>query len=75
MSLFEQRRAEGTHFDDRTEDMLAILFPHMYFYEDYMDTSEDSQITANEFTQIQPFQSQETTYPVANAVAGPSRLA
>lgn len=22
--------------------MLAILFPHMFFYEDYMDTSVDS---------------------------------
>ncbi|KAF7984569.1 hypothetical protein HWV62_13783 [Athelia sp. TMB] len=70
----KKKKVQKGDFIFKTDDMLAILFPHMYFYEDYMDTSEDSQVTANELTQNGPSQSQEA-FPVANAVAGPSRLA
>ena len=42
--------------------MLAILFPHMFFYEDYMDASEPGTHSNSHKTQADP----------SNAVAGPS---
>lgn len=48
--------------------MLAILFPHMYFYEDYMDTSEDNAIGGL----TTPFGPSSQFTTMANAVAGPS---
>lgn len=42
--------------------MLAILFPHMFFYEDYMDTSELTTHSDSHTIQAGP----------SNAIAGPS---
>lgn len=50
--------------------MLAILFPFMYFYEDYMDSTEVAMNLEGDGAHSTP----PLAPQVANAVAGPSRL-
>jgi len=65
-----KKKVQKGDFIYKTDDMLAILFPHMYFYEDYMDSAD---VTSN-LDGNGPEDTASTAERSTNAVAGPSRL-
>lgn len=75
--LFRPCENDVDSYVHRTDDMLAILFPHMFFYEDYMDVTEKT--TAGGPTDDGASACQDSVFSRdvtqhVNAVAGPSRL-
>jgi len=65
-----KKKIQKGDFIYKMDDMLAILFPHMYFYEDYMDATS---VTTNLNINGNP-DTASTPERFVNAVAGPSRL-
>jgi len=65
------KKVQKGDFIYKTEDMLAILFPFMSFYEDYLEGAEVATNLNSDRTQGTP----PSASQVVNAVAGPSRLA
>jgi len=68
-----KKKTQKGDFIYKMDDMLAILFPHMYFYEDYMDTEDVATNLNGNGTQHTTAASSPDSF--VNAVAGPSRLA
>jgi hypothetical protein len=67
---------------DRTDDMLAILFPHMFFPEEYMEEDVIQELDGMAIDPIEEEQPSDIPGPStirravtnSNAQAGPSRL-